>query len=160
MKRGSTVFLKFVLCVMALGALAIAIFAVPQIPRGGAPAHSHIIYFAYLFMGGLYVSAIPFLIALLQAWKLLTYIDTNTAFSENSVTALKIIKYCAIVISILFTTGIPFLFQAAQIEDAPALGLLSLAFAASPLVVAVFAAVLQKLIRNGLDIKSENDLTV
>ena len=41
----------------------------------------------------MYVAAIPFFVALYQAFKLLSYIDKNQAFSELSVKALKKIKY-------------------------------------------------------------------
>ena len=38
--------------------------------------------------------------------------------------------------------------------------ILGLVVAGAPLVIAVFAAVLQRLLRNAIDMKSENDLTV
>ena len=56
----------------------------------------------------MYVSVIPFFVALYQAFKLLSYIDKNQAFSELSVKALKNIKYCAITISILYVVIMPF----------------------------------------------------
>ena len=37
---------------------------------------------------------------------------------------------------------------------------MALAFACIPLVIATFAAVLEKLLKNAINIKSENDLTV
>lgn len=109
---------------------------------------------------GMYVTAIPFFFALYQAHKLLTYIDKNIAFSRNSVMALKNIKYSALIISVFYIVGMPYVFKIADQDDAPGVVLIGLLFASAPLVIAVFAAVLQKLIQNGLDLKSENDLTV
>lgn len=62
--------------------------------------------------------------------------------------------------SICYAVGIPYLFHVAQLDDAPGLGLIALAFASSPLVVATFAAVLEKLLQSAINIKSENDLTI
>jgi len=60
----------------------------------------------------------------------------------------------------LYATGIPFLFQLAELDDAPGAGVIALAFACAPLVIATFAAVLQKVLQSAINIKSENDLTV
>lgn len=160
MKRGSTIFLKLVLCVMGLIGVALAIFALPSIPSQKMASYPFLLQLAYLFMAGLYVAAIPFYIALYEAWQLLNYIDKNVAFSPLSVKALKNIKYSAVAVSACFALGLPFLYMFAELDDAPGLIIIATAFAASPLVVATFAAVLQKLIANGLDLKAENDLTV
>jgi hypothetical protein len=161
MKASSTWFLRAVLALMALIALAICIFALPSIPKGAVEEfprlHTGLLY---IFVGGLYLAAIPFLMALYQSWKLLNYIDKDTAFSQASVNALKAIKYCGIGVSIGFAAAIPCLFQIAEIDDAPGLGGMALAFACAPLVVSAFAAILQKLLQNAINIKSENDLTV
>ena len=62
--------------------------------------------------------------------------------------------------SILYLASMPILFQIADADDAPGVIGFGMLFAAAPIVVAVFAAVLEKLVRNAIDIKSENDLTV
>jgi hypothetical protein len=154
MKRGSTLFLRGVLILMALGVLAICIFALPRIigdiDLGG--------YDPILF--GLYITAIPFFIALYQAFLLLNYIDKNNPFSTLAVNALKKIKYCAITISGLFVVGMPYIFKVADKDDAPGVVAIALVIIFSSIVIAVFAAVLQKLLQNVLDIKAENELTV
>jgi hypothetical protein len=160
MRRGSTWLLRAVLLVMGLVAAAVCIFALPSIFKGSNTEFPGAEAWLYVLIGGLYLSVIPFLLSLYQAWKLLNYIDENSAFSKNSVTALKNIKYCAIAVSICYAAGIPYLFHVAELDDAPGLGLIALAFTCIPIVVATFAAVLQKLIQSGLDLKSENDLTV
>jgi len=109
---------------------------------------------------GMYVPAIPFFIALYQAWKLLSYIDKNKAFSDLSVKALKNIKYCAITISALYAAGIPYIFYVADKDDAPGVAAMGLVIIFASVVIAAFAALLQKLLQNAIEIKSENDLTV
>lgn len=146
---------------MALIALVVCIFVLPTIPKGAIEEFPTLnAGLVYLFVGGLYLAVIPFLIALYQSWKLLNKIDNDTAFSQPSVDALKTIKYCGIGVSICFAAAIPCLFQIAELDDAPGLGGVALAFACAPLVISTFAAVLQKLLQNAINIKSENDLTV
>lgn len=95
----------------------------------------------------------------LQAFKLLTYIDRNKAFSVLSVRALRYIKYCAITICVLIILGIIFviLFIEGDRTGVIMMGLIC-TFASS--VIATFAAVLQRLLQEAIDIKSDNDLTV
>jgi Protein of unknown function (DUF2975) len=103
---------------------------------------------------------IPFFGALVQAFKLLSYIDKNQAFSELSVKALKNIKICALTISGLYVVILPFVFLVAELDDAPGLVIIGMVPVFASMVIAVFAAVLQRLLKEAIDIKSENDLTV
>lgn len=160
MKKGSTWFLRGVIALMALAALAIAIFALPSMIKGAGLEFPGADGLLYLFAGGLYVSVIPFLFALYQGLRLLTFIDKNQAFTQTAVSALKKIKYCGIIISICYAAGIPYLFYVAEIDDAPGMGIVALVFVCIPLAFSTFATVLQKLFENALNIKSENDLTV
>jgi hypothetical protein len=54
----------------------------------------------------------------------------------------------------------PFIFGVADKDDAPGLVLFGLVFVFAPVVIAKFAAVLQMLLRNAIDIKKDNDLTI
>lgn len=160
MKRGSTIFLRLAVFVIGLAVLALCVFALPSMWKGGSeefPAASQAIL---LIMIGMYASAVPFFIALWQTLRLLSYIDHNKAFSELSVKALRNIKYCAVIIAIFYIAGVPLLLPIAEADDAPGLIIIGMVIAGAPVVVAVFAAVLQRLLQNAIDIKSENDLTV
>lgn len=137
---------------MGLIVLALCIFALPVGLReeGG---------YGPIFWG-MYLTAVPFFIALYQTLKLLSYVDKNTAFSERSVSALRVIKYCAFIISGMYAIGMPYIYFAAQEDDAPGVVVIGLIFTFAPLVIGIFATVLQKLLRSAIDLKSENDLTV
>ncbi|WP_094096102.1 DUF2975 domain-containing protein [Paenibacillus physcomitrellae] len=158
MERISTFFLKATVILMGLVILALCIFGLPSIAKGFDGYFSD--YWLYPTITGMYLSAVPFFAALYQALKLLSYIDRNTAFSDSSVRALKIIKYCAFAICILYVAILPFLYFMADQDDAPGLIVIGLVVIFASLVIGVFAAVLQKLLKNAIDIKSENDLTV
>ncbi|SDQ93214.1 DUF2975 domain-containing protein [Virgibacillus salinus] len=160
MKRGSTLFLKIAVILIGLPILALCIFGLPIIAKEAAESNSEFAYVLYGILIIMYASAIPFFVALYQAFKLLSYIDKNKAFSEISVKVLKNIKYCAMTISGLYVVGMPFFYIFAELDDAPGVILVGMLFILAPLVIAVFAAVLQRLLQEAINIKSENELTV
>lgn len=158
MKRGSTLFLRMAVILMGIPVLALCIFGVYQLANNPVnPDYAHILYPALI---GMYISAIPFFIALYQAFKLLSYIDKNQSFSELSVISLKNIKFCAITISSLYVVIMPFVFLVADLDDAPGLVIIGMVPVFASMVIAVFAAVLQRLLQEAIHLKSENDLTV
>lgn len=158
MKQGTTLFLKIAVFIIGIPVLALCIFGVPWLANNPVnPDYAHILYPILI---GMYVSAIPFYIALYRAYRLLSYIDKNKAFSQLSVKALNNIKYCAITISILYAVMMPFVYLVAEKDDAPGLIIIGMVPIFSSMVIAVFAAVLQRLLQEAIDIKSENDLIV
>ena len=163
MKRSSTLFLKVAVILIGLPVLALCLFLLPQIAaeaNEAAERGSDVAYVVYGILLVMYVSAIPFYFALYQAFNLLSYIDKNQAFSDLSVIALKKIRNCAITISGLYVVALPFVYILAELDDAPGLIIIGMALVFAPLVIAVFAAVLQRLLQEAIDIKSENDLIV
>lgn len=158
MKHSSTLFLKIALFLIGTPVLALCTFGLTWLPNN--PANPDYAPMLYPIVLGMYVAAIPFFVALFQAFKLLSYIDKNQAFSKISVKALKNIKFCAITISSLFVVILPFVFLLAELDDAPGLIIIGMVPIFGSLVIAVFAAVLQRLLQEAIDIKSENDLIV
>jgi hypothetical protein len=158
MKHGSTLFLKIAVFLIGTPVLALGIFGFTWLANN--PANPDYAYILYPILIGMYVSAIPFYIALYQAFKLLGYIDKNQAFSELSVKSLKKIKFCAMTISGLYVVIIPFVYLVAELDDAPGLIIIGMVPIFASMVIAVFAAVLQRLLQEAIDIKSENDLIV
>lgn len=160
MERGTTLFLKMAVILMGIPVLALCIFLVLGIGNFAAELYPDAAYLKYLVFIVMYGAAIPFYFALYQAFKLLTYIDKNKAFSELSVKALKKIKNCAITISSIYVVGMPLFYIIAEKDDAPGIILIGLILIFASMVIAVFAAVLQRLLQEAIHIKSENDLTV
>jgi len=160
MKQGSTLFLKLAVILIGIPILALCIFVVPAVGNFMAELYPDHTYLKYLVFLILYAAAIPFYFALYQAFRLLQYIDQNHAFSQISVEALKKIKKCAITISSLFVVGMPLFYLLAEADDAPGVILIGMVIIFASMVIAVFAAVLQRLLQEAIDIKSENDLTV
>jgi hypothetical protein len=155
-----TLFLKAVVIFLAIPVLALCIFVVPEMGKFAAEMVPWLPFVNVLVCIIFYTSAIAFYIALYQAFNLLRYIDKNIAFSELSVMALKTIKYCAVIISILHVLGLPIFYWVAELDDAPGVIIIGCVVPFASVVIAVFAAVLQKLLKHVIDIKSENDLTI
>ncbi|SFH54374.1 DUF2975 domain-containing protein [Pisciglobus halotolerans] len=163
MKKGSTLFLKVVTTMISTPVLALSIFVLPKIAVTAIVKLQTGSELAYIVLGLLlimYLSSIPFYFALYQAIQLLRYIDQSQAFSMLSVIALKKIKNCALMISGLYVIALPLIFVVAQWDDAPGLVAIGMVILGASLVVVVFAAVLQRLLEEAIQIKSENDLTI
>jgi len=159
MNRWATFFLKGVIILIGIVALALCAFLLPEIASRDAEANPETAYLKYPFLLTAYLLSIPYYIALYQAFKLLIYIDKSHAFSELSVRALKVIKHCAITISTCIVAGIVFvtLFMEGDRAGVIALGLYS---TIASIIIATFVGVLQRLVKEVVDIKSENDLIV
>ena len=163
MKRSSTLFLKVAVIFIGIPVLAACLFLLPQIANEAneaADRGSDLAFVVYGLLMVMYVSAVPFYFALYQSFNLLSYIDKNQAFSQISVTALKKIKTCAIIMSGLYVVALPFVSILAEVDDAPGLIIVGMVPIFASMVIAVFAAVLQRLLQEAINIKSENDLTV
>ena len=154
MKCSSTILLKIAVIIVAIAVLALCIFLFPEGMKGDKTNDLSPILF------GMYITAIPFYIALYQTMKLLGYIDRNIPFSELSIKALKVIKYCALIIAAFYAVGTPYMFHVADGIDAPGIRGLGLIVVFASLVIAIASGVLQTLVQSAIDIKAENDLTV
>ena len=156
MKRSSTIFLQGVIVLIGIMALAIMI----RFPLTEGRAENLDLFNIYSdpFILYGYAASIPFFIALYKTFKLLGYIGQNKAFSLNSVKTLSSIKYCAIALSIFIVMAGLYIRIFHNKDDDPA-GFLAMGIVTTfvSLVVATAAAVFEKILQNGMDIKSENE---
>jgi hypothetical protein len=157
-KRGSTVFLKVVILLIAIGVLA-AMIRFPQTEGRAANLDFISIYTDPLIIYG-YIASIPFFVALYQAFKLLGYVDANNVFSQLAVKAVRNIKYCAITISGFIILGILYIRLFASGDDPAGPTALGIFTTFASIVIATAATIFERLLQNAVDIQSENDLTV
>ncbi len=155
MMRGSTIFLRVVISLIAIAALAVCVLALPPMVAKEARKTPDTAWLIYMFLVCAYILSIPFFVSLYQALRLLTYVDRDKGFSESSAGALGCIKYCAITISILMVSGIAAVMalsfgKGEDIAGIVAMGLL-ITFASA--VVAAVAAVLQRQVLKAIDMK-------
>ena len=158
LKRGSTLFLKVVILLIAIVALA-AMIRFPQ-TEGRAANLDLISIYADPFIVFGYIASIPFFIALYQAFRLLGYVDHNQVFSQSAVKAVRKIKYCAIAISGFIVLGVLFIRLFVHGDDPAGPTGLGILTTFASIVIATGVAILERLLQNAVDIKSENDLTV
>jgi hypothetical protein len=158
MKRGSTLFLKLVLILMAM-IVFIGLIWFPQ-TEGRAVNLDLISIYSDPFVIYIYIASIPFFIGLYQAFKLLNLIDENKAFSQGAVNTLRNMKFASVSLIGFITLALVYIRFFTHGDDPAgptAIGIFA-SFAAA--VIATAAGVFQKLLQNAVDIKSENDLTV
>ena len=158
MKQISILLLKIVVWIIGLTVFSLCVFWLPLQANYFAVMFPEFSQMKYPVLIGIYITAVPFFLALYQAYKLLKYIDKNEAFSEFSITTLIYIKYCAITISSLYVVGMIVLSFVNAVN--PGIVLLGIMITFISIVIALFAAVLQKLVVKAMDIKLENELTV
>ena len=154
MIKTSTIFLRVVVWLLGLLGLLFWIGFVPAGIRQEWDTNLAPI------LWGMYVAVVPFYVALHSTLKLLQLIDKNKAFTQAAVTALQRVKFSVAIVGAAGLLALPYFYYVADIEDAPGVLLVGLILAATPTVLVVFTAVLQKLFQNAIDIKQENDLTV
>ena len=159
MKRFSTVFLQAV--IVLIGMVALAILIRFPLTEGRATNLDLFSIYSDPFILYAYAASIAFFVGLYNAFKLLGYIGQNKVFSSNSVRALKNIKYCAIILSILIVLAGLYIKIFHDKDDDPA-GFLAMCIVTTfaSIVVATAAAIFEKILQNAVDMKSENDLTV
>lgn len=158
MKGKSTAILKLVVILLGVSGLLLVVFLFPWLNHLAKAIQPALLNWRYPIFIGVCLSLIPFAISLVKVFQLLNYIDRQQAFSRASVQALRIIKYCAITISIIYTGLMIILFMQSNLY--PAVSVIGIPILFTSLVMSVFAAVLEGLFQSAFTIKSENDLTI
>jgi hypothetical protein len=158
MKHASTLFLRFIVLLLGIVVL-VWLIVFPQLEGRAKNLDLVSIYrdplIIYFFIG-----SVPFFTALFQTFKLLGYVDKNKMFSVPAVRAVRNIKYCALFCISFLVVAILFIRFMAHGDD-PAgptmLGMIAIIITGA---IATASGIFQKLLQNGVDLKSENDLTV
>jgi hypothetical protein len=158
MKTSSTVFLQVVIVLIGIGALAF-LLGEPHLEGRNVNATPFEIYFKDPFLAYAYVASIPFFIALYQAFRVLAYVRQDASFSPATVKALRTITYCALAILGFVVASLAFM-PFGDPEDRPQGIVMRVVLAFGSIVVATAAAMLERILQNAVDLKSEHDLTV
>jgi Protein of unknown function (DUF2975) len=160
MKRGSTIFLQVVIVLIGIGVLALLLWE-PQVEGRNVHATQFEIYFKDPFLAYIYLAFVPFFVGLTRAFKILGYARRNEIFSQRSVRALRIIKYCALTTAIFILGAEAYLFIFMRGKDDIAGGAMMGGFIIFvSLIIATAATVFERMSQNFVDIKSKNDLGV
>jgi hypothetical protein len=158
MRRSPSVFLRAVLVLIGIGALALLLWE-PHIEGRNAHATLFEIYFKDPFLAYAYVASIPFFVGLYHAFRVLGYAGRNKEFSLAAVRSLRIIKYCAMAL-VGFVAGGEVFILSNHSDDHAGGVFMGVLIAFASIVVATMMAILERTLQNAVDMKSENDLTV
>lgn len=158
MKKGPTLFLKIILVL-----IAVVVFAgLVWFPKTEGRAANLSLFSIYSdpFILYIYIASIPFFVALYQAYKLLGFVERNSVFSSASVKTVQTIKYCAICIVGFLALAIFYIRFFVHGDDPAGPTMLGFIAILTSAAIATAAGILERLLQNAVDMKSENDLTV
>lgn len=158
MKKVSVVLFQLGILFITLIVLLIAAFILPVVARDFATETPEWAYLQYPLLIAIYVTLIPFLVAIFQAFKLSRLIQLNQVFSMAAARNLKIIKVSGFIISFLYLAGTFVLSN--LVELSPGIAMLGIIIMLSSAMIALIAGILEELLKKALEIKEENDLTV
>jgi hypothetical protein len=143
MKKNTILFLKSLIIIFGTLVL-IFLIRVPLTEGRAVNLDLYHIYADPFILFG-YVASIPFFVALYKGYKILEYIGQKETFSYKAISALKIIKYCAILFCIFIIAAAIFILLFHNKEDDPA-GFIALSILTTLLssVVAFTAGIFEK----------------
>lgn len=155
LKRSLIIFFQIVIVLIGIVTFAFILWE-PQLEGRNANAMLFEIYFKDLFLAYAYVASIPFFVALYQAFKLFGYVGKNKIFSLNSIKALRSMKYCTIVLSILIViAGLYIRIFHAEGDDPAGFLAICTVITFISIVIAAVAVKLERILQNGIDAKTQ-----
>ncbi|MCH4163173.1 MAG: DUF2975 domain-containing protein [Lentilactobacillus diolivorans] len=148
-----TLFLKLILIVLGLMVLLLCTLGFPDLFEKLKIIYPHYFLEQSLFIAGLYASAILFYFASINAYRILNLIDHHTAFSTTALNAIIKVKKAVFGMGVCYMFLLPFIYRVAIIEQAPGLVLMMGAIVAIPYILATFAAILERLLKEAIQLK-------
>jgi len=158
MKRGSILFLRTVVVLVAAGVLAFLIWQ-PQAEGVNQGADLATIYLDP-FVLYMYLGSLPFFFALYQVFELLGYVGQFQDVSPAAVTALRRVKYSAWVVLAFLVGGVAYIILGDGGEDRAGPVAMGIMTSFVCVVTAASAATFERVLQRAVDLKLENDLTV
>ncbi|OOR05850.1 hypothetical protein BW897_31190 [Bacillus cereus] len=110
------------------------------------------------FIRFIWITGIPFFIALVLGWQICSDIGSDQAFTVKNADRLKIISILSMIEGVLYITTLFYLFIVRGYRTNVLIVLLLILFFS--VVISVFTAMLSYLVRKASEIKQDNDLTI
>ncbi len=152
MKRTPIVFLQAVVVLVGIFAL-VFMLGEPHFEGRNIDATFYQIYFNDWFLVYAYTASIAFFTVVYQAFKVLGNIGQNKAFSFDSVQRLKTVRYCAFVLIGFVAAAVAYLMIIRPEDDIAGGVAMGLMIIFISVTVAAVAAVLEKVLQSGVDLK-------
>lgn len=145
----ATRFLQAVIVLLGVGVLTFMLWE-PHLEGRNAHATLIEIYFKDPFLAYVYLGSIPFFVALYHAFKVLEYISQGKALSQATLSALRMIKYCAFITASAIVAADIYLVIAARSsgEDPAGAVMLGIVAAFAAVVMGTAALMFERILQN------------
>ncbi len=147
MKKYSVLFLQAVTVLIGIGAVAFLLWE-PTAEGRNVNATLFEIYFKDPFLVYAYIASIPFFIALVQAFKLLGYVGSDTVFSSSAMKAVRTIRYCAVAIIGFVVPGLFFIRFFSGSDDSAGGVAMGVFIIFGSLIVSAVSSTLERILRS------------
>lgn len=151
MPKSLKIFLQAIIIILGIGALAFLIWE-PTAEGRNVDASLFEIYFKDPFLAYAYIGSIAFFVALYKAFIALKYVSENKTYSEDTLKALKAIKYSTLILIAFVLGGQAYIFITMRGKDdiagGIAMGMFVIIISAA---ICITAAMLQKNVQNKLN---------
>lgn len=150
--------LKASLIIIGIAILLLCIYWLPAMAERSVELFPEVAYLKYPILIGIYLTCIPFYLAIYESFKLLVLIGKDNVFTQDACKSLRVVSFSSIAVSVLYVIGLVIL----MVENAmpPGLFLLGIAIIFACIIIAIFTGVLKVLLNKMVEIKKENDFTV
>ncbi|QPQ30563.1 DUF2975 domain-containing protein [Lysinibacillus sp. JNUCC 51] len=150
--------LKLIIICCALFGLLFCVYVGPQTGKEVLLDSEELLALYKPFIAFMWITGIPFFIALTLGWKICTDIGSNQDFTVANADRLKIISVLAMIEGVIYVAALLYIFAIGSYHtDVLVIMLLILFFA---IVISVFTSMLSYLVRKASEIKQDNDLTI
>jgi len=150
--------LKWMVVIAAAVVLVLSFWVVPSLGKDAVCVNPELHYMFFPCLIFIWITAIPFYMALWKSWHICDRISKDQSFCEKNAVALKHISILAIIECILYLMGAFVLLLGNLLHPGILLIILFIQFVG--VSIAILAATLSHLVKKASDMKSENDLTI
>lgn len=134
------------------------LLAEPHLEGRNAEATLFEIYFNDVFLACVYAASTLFFIALYKAYRLVGFMKQNQLHSQNSLRALRTIRYCMVTLITLLIVAEAYLFVVLRTKDDIAGGVVMGLFMMLVFTsISIFTTLFERHLQKGFSLSSSND---
>lgn len=153
-------FVKLLRVLILLLGTGILVFCIllPNVAERTAEKFPEFAYLQYPVLFYVYLTAVPFYIALFQGVRICGFILNDEPFSHSTVSALQIASVCSVTEIFIYTLGAVLLFCCNALHPSIFLLILVILLAAS--MFALLCSILKHLVQKAIRLREESELTI
>ena len=153
-----SIWLKLIIVICGLFGLLFCIYFGPETGRNILLNSENLKTLYNPFITFIWITGIPFFIALVLGWQICSKIGFDQAFTVKNADRLKMISVSSMIEGVLYVGALIYLFVVGRYHTNVLIVLLLILFFS--VVISVFTFMLSYLVRKASEIKQDNDLTI